>query len=119
MSMTVFYTPSEEYDPHGTLEPRIYGLSLADAQAIETDALVMWTEGNEVLGIGYRSPTPYCHFFYKHEPVVNPWAFFIGLEERPKSPERPEPVKPGERVMVDNEVFAKLNAAASIFGDLP
>lgn len=64
---------------------RVGGVTVEEAREIsDPEVMVMWTAREERFSEGFRAPSPYCRFFLNGEEVVNPYAFFQGIPERPE-----------------------------------
>lgn len=83
MTMTVFYTAGDDKDPHGLTEPRAFGLTVEEAATFCGEFFVMWSPTYEVFGLGFKVPGPSTRFFHQGREIINPWACFRPIPERP------------------------------------
>lgn len=79
----VFYTVDSAIEARDEFAPRLHGVTVEEAAAMDREQLVMWTPTNERFSAGQRTPTPYTRFFYRGEEIINPWALFRPLPPKP------------------------------------
>lgn len=82
--VATFYHVDPAKDPDDTHAPRLAGVTVGEVATQYPDLLVMWTETDERFSHGLKTPSPYCLFFWRGEPIINPYALFKPLPERPK-----------------------------------
>lgn len=92
----IFYSPDPATQASDELCPRMEAVTVEQAQEMSADHLVMWTATNERFGYGIKVPAPDTRFFWQRSEVINPWAFFRALDDRPVRPgvggrDRPAP----------------------------
>lgn len=81
--VAVFYTPDSANEARDGLCPRVYDVTVDQARDMSAEHLVMWTATDERFAYGIKVPSPDTRFFWQRSEVVNPWAFFRPLDERP------------------------------------
>lgn len=81
--VAIFYTPDSAHEASDELCPRVYGVTLEQAQEMSAEHLVMWTATDERFAYGIKVPGPDTRFFWQRSEIVNPWAFFRPLDPRP------------------------------------
>jgi len=84
--LAIFYTPDSATQADDALCPRMEGVTVEQAREMSANYLVMWTATNERFGYGIKVPAPDTRFFWQRSEVINPWAFFRPLDDRPIRP---------------------------------
>jgi len=83
LGTAIFYTPDPATQADDSLCPRLYDVTVEQAREMSAAYLVMWTATDERFAYGIKVPGPATRFFWRRSEIINPWAFFRPLDERP------------------------------------